>query len=301
MNNTRPLFKRAGAYIIDLCVVLIISSIISSIPFLNKEIDNYQEIYKEYETEYNAYMETINLLNESYEDKVLTEEEFNKFTDLKYQELIAEKYEDMELTKEEHEKIIEKINDDYNIMAQDYIYLLNKNSITNTVITLICTLLYFGVLQYFLKGQTVGKKLLKLQVVSATDKKLNVFNYLLRSLIINDILLNTIGTIFLIVASKQVYTQADNIITTLISIVEAVIIFTVITRKDARGLHDLLFGTKVISTVETAKKEEEKVIGIKEEIKETPKKKTQTKTKTKSTTTKKTQNKIVDAEYKDKK
>jgi len=301
MNNTRPLFKRAGAYIIDLCVVLIISSLISSIPFLNKEITKYQEIYKEYETEYNAYMETINLLNESYEDKVLTEEEFNKFTDLKYQELISEKYEDMELTKEEHEKIIEKINDDYTVMSEDYVYLLNKNSITNTAITLICTLLYFGVLQYFLKGQTVGKKLLKLQVVSATDKKLNVFNYLLRSLIINDILLNTIGTIFLIVASKKVYTQADNIITTLISIVEAVIIFTVITRQDARGLHDLLFGTKVISTVETAKKEEEKVIEVKEEVKETPKKKAQTKSKTKSTTTKKTQNKIVDAEYKDKK
>lgn len=298
MTNTGSLFKRVVAYILDLFIVLTISSLVSSIPLLNKEINNYQEIYKEYETEYNSYMDTINLLNESYQDNILSQEEYDKFNESKYQKIIAEKYDDMELSKEEHKQIIEKINDEFNKVAQDYIYLLNKNSTTNTVITLICTLLYFGLLQYLLKGQTVGKKILKLQVVSATDKDLNVFNYLLRTLIINNVLLNTIGTLFLIFASQQLYTQANSIIGTLISIVEAVIIFTVMTRQDARGLHDLLFGTKVISTEKTKREiKEEKEIEIKEQAKNTKK----TKSKSHSNTTKKKQNKVLDAEYKDKK
>lgn len=289
MNNSKPFFKRLGAYIIDVTLVLIISSLISSIPFLNKDITKYQETYKEYETEYNKYMDNINLLNESYKDNELSEEEFNKFSDSLYKNIIEEKYDDKKITKEEHQEIIESINKDFDALAKDYIYLLNKCSITNTIITLVCTLLYFGVLQYFLKGQTIGKKILKIQVVSATDKKLNVFTYILRSLIINDILLNAIGTVFLIVASKKVYTEADSIIGTLISIVEAIIIFMVITREDARGLHDVLFGTKVVSTVKMPETKEEKIIEINEE------------TKQKKKTTKKNKKKIVEAEYKEKK
>jgi len=292
MNNTKPLFKRLGAYIIDVTLVLIISSLISSIPFLNKDITKYQETYQEYEIEYNKYMDTINLLNESYKDNELSEEEFNKFSDSVYKSIIEEKYNDKEITKEEHQEIIESINKDFDVVANDYVYLLNKSSVTNTIITLVCTLLYFGVFQYLLKGQTIGKKILKIQVVSATDKKLNVFNYILRSLIINDILLNTIGTVFLIVASKKVYTEANSIIGTLISIVEAIIIFMVITREDERGLHDVLFGTKVVSTVKETENKEEKVIEIQEETKQ--------KKATKSTP-KKTKKKIVEAEYKEKK
>ena len=46
--------------------------------------------------------------------------------------------------------------------------------------------------------------------------------------------------------SKKIYLQANSILTTLVSISEAIIIFLVVTREDGRGLHDLLFNTKVI-------------------------------------------------------
>ena len=36
---------------------------------------------------------------------------------------------------------------------------------------------YFGIIQYFLKGQTIGKKILKLKVISASTKKINILNY----------------------------------------------------------------------------------------------------------------------------
>lgn len=258
MTNIKPLMKRVCAYIIDLFIVLLISSLISSIPFLNKGMDDYQKTYTEYEQKYNNYAKYLTLLEESYKDKEINEEEYIKLTEQeKYKEIISSKYEDNKISQGEYKEIVENINKKFDSVAKDYIYILNKKGISNSIITLICTLLYFGILQYFLKGQTIGKKILKLKVVSASDKKINILNYILRSLIVNDVLLNTIGLLLLVLTSKKVYTQADNIISTIISISEALIIFLVLTRIDQRGLHDLLFNTKVISTEESIENQNE--------------------------------------------
>ena len=167
----------------------------------------------------------------------------------------------------------------------------------NSIITLSVTLLYFGVLQYFLKGQSVGKKMFNIQIVSANDKKINILNYLLRSLIINNVLLNGINLLILQFASQEAYIKGNNVISIILSIVEAVTIFLVISREDHRGLHDLICNTKVISTkkeeptIETKEATivEEKPVEAKKEQpkKETPKKKTTSKTTNKKTTEKK--------------
>ena len=44
MKNLKPLMKRVAAYMIDLVAVLVIASLVSSIPFLNKNIMNMQSI-----------------------------------------------------------------------------------------------------------------------------------------------------------------------------------------------------------------------------------------------------------------
>lgn len=249
MNNIRPLMKRVCAYIIDLFIVLLVASFLAKIPLLNKNIDNYQKIYEEYEEEYNIFSEYLNLLNQSYEDELITEEEYNELIkEDKYSEIIVSKYDDKEISKGEYKTITKELNQKFDDIAKDYVYILNKEGIYNSIITLVCTLLYFGVIQYFLKGQTIGKKLLKLKVVSSSDKKINILNYLPRSLIVNDVFLNTIGLIFLAFASKNIYQQATNTLQVLVSIIEAIIIFLVLTREDGRGLHDLLCHTKVIST-----------------------------------------------------
>lgn len=251
MTNIRPLMKRVCAYSIDLLIVLTIASLISRLPILNKEMDDYQKTYDEYEEKYNEYAEYLTLLEEKYEDSNITEEEYNQLIEKdNYKDLIISKYEDNEISKEEYNQIVKEINNEFDFLAKDYVYKLNKQGVFNSIITLTCTLLYFGILQYFLKGQTIGKKLLKLKVVSASDKKLNILNYILRSLIVNDILLNVIGTTLLLLVSKKLYLQVDNILSILVSVSEAIIIFLVLTREDQRGLHDLLFNTKVISTEE---------------------------------------------------
>lgn len=299
MENLKPVLKRVGAYIIDLFIVFIISSLISSIPGLNKNIDSYQKTYDEYQEKYNDYAEYLTLLEDSYKDNEITEEEYNKLIEsTQYSEIVINKYDDNQITKKEYQQIFEEINNNFDSLAKDYVYLLNKDSVTNTIVTLSFTLLYFGVIQYFLKGRTIGKWIFKLQVVSNNEKKLNIINYLLRSLVVNNVLLNAVSIIFLITTSKTTYQNANNIISTIISIVEAIIIFLVLTRADHRGLHDLLFNTKVIETdyidceVKTPEVKDITPVGEK-------KNKTTSKSKSnKKTTSKK---KIIDAEYKENK
>lgn len=258
MNNIRPLMKRTCAYIIDLFIVLLFASFLAKIPLLNKNIDKYQKTYEEYEEKYNIFSEYMKLLNKSYEDELITEEEYNELIkEDKYSEIIVSKYDDKEISKGEYKTITKELNQKFDGIAKDYVYILNKESIPNTIITLLCTLLYFSIIQYFLKGQTIGKKLFKLKVVPSSEKKISILNYLLRSLIVNDVFLNTVGLMFLVFASKNIYQQADNILQVLVSVVEAIIIFLVLTREDSRGLHDLLCHTKVISTDKSSKVQDE--------------------------------------------
>ena len=61
MKNLKPLMRRVCAYMIDLFLVLILATLVSSIPFLNKNMDKYQKTYDEYEEKFNDYSEYIKL------------------------------------------------------------------------------------------------------------------------------------------------------------------------------------------------------------------------------------------------
>lgn len=249
MKNINSVMKRVLAYIIDIMIVMYLSLAISYIPLFQKDMDKYESKYNEYEEKYNNLKEVYDLLVTSYEDNEISEEEYNELIKNEtYQKIITESYEDKKISEGEYKKITKQLTEDNTKLANNYNYILGKISISDTIITLVCTLLYFGVLQYLLKGQTIGKKILKLKVVSASEKNINIINYLLRSLIVNNVLLNVIGVIFLFFSSKSTYLNVDNILNTIVGLVEAIIIFLVLTREDQRGLHDLLFNTKVIST-----------------------------------------------------
>ena len=124
MNNIKPLLKRVCAYAIDLALILVISSLISSLPVFNKETKEYQEAYSEYEEIFYQYDDHLKLLEESYKDEKIDEEEYNKLNEEeKFQELISSKYEDNKISKKEYTEITETLNDEFNGIAKDYIYI----------------------------------------------------------------------------------------------------------------------------------------------------------------------------------
>ncbi len=163
----------------------------------------------------------------------------NLNTNNKYNEELFEltnKYTSQEITYEEMLSEYSKLN--YNSQKDNYIYY---------TIEFIITIGYFIVFQTLNKGQTIGKKLLKIKVVNNDNSEVKFKGILLRSVFLYNIL--SLAMVCLTIKYLNVHTY-NNIYST-ITIVET--LFTIITfvfiiyKKDKRGLHDIMANTKVIS------------------------------------------------------
>ena len=161
----------------------------------------------------------------------------------------SEQYQDLIESSKEDTSIVNTA--EYKEKFMNLTFQLNKNSVVTNVISMVGMLLYFGVIQYFWNGQTVGKKILKLKVVSNNEKdKLNIGNFILRSFILYGILYTLLLTVFVYVLSVKNYYYFSMIIGYMQLLTIAVISIMVLLRKDNRGLHDLLSKTKVITQID---------------------------------------------------
>jgi len=186
------LLKRITAYLIDMTIVMLASSMLASISYINPQLDEYNKIYKE----------------------------FNE---------VASKYSKNEITKEE-----------YNTLAIDYNYELEKNNIITMVISITTTILYFAIFQKYNNGQTLGKRIMKIKI-----DKLSLWRYLIRTIILYNVFLNLLKIILILIVSKENYILASNILYVGALMVETTTLVLINMRKDARGLHDLISGSHV--------------------------------------------------------
>ena len=70
-------FKRFIAYLIDMMIVTLIVQCVAGIPQINKQIDKFNKYSDDYIELTNAYVSFYGDLKKSFEDKELTEEEYN--------------------------------------------------------------------------------------------------------------------------------------------------------------------------------------------------------------------------------
>ena len=163
-------------------------------------------------------------------------------------------------TYDEYNELITDVNEDkLNVESSEYktkivelTYDLNKYRVISASISSILFLGYFGVLQYFLNGQTLGKKIMKSKVTSVSDKKLTILNFLTRSVILNNILFSIILIVGVYVFNKNNYYNLSLIITYIELLVMSLIVLMIVLRKDNRGLHELITNTKVVAVDENS-------------------------------------------------
>ena len=174
---------------------------------------------------------------------VPTSENYNKLN--KEFETLTIDYRNQEVTMEEY---LEK--------GTDINYQLNKEGVPQTIVSTVLSIIYFVVLTYFMNGETLGKKLMKIKITSNNDKKLTMNNYLIRALVIDSVLMNIITIITILLFSKDIYLTSYNIISYVFSFVYIVSLAMILFSKNGRGLQDILANTKVISTETIEEKQE---------------------------------------------
>ena len=129
----------------------------------------------------------------------------------------------------------------------DVVYDVDYNNIPSMIIELVVLILYFVVYQFYNKGQTIGKKLMKIKVVSTDSNDLNINQLAIRSLIINSIFVNLLIVGFLLFIIKDYYYYASMGLQLIQAVVTVVTLFMILIRKDGKGLHDVLTSTKVVN------------------------------------------------------
>ena len=174
---------------------------------------------------------------------VPTSENYNKLN--KEFETLTTDYRNQEVTMEEY---LEK--------GTDINYQLIKEGVPQTIVSTVLSIIYFVVLTYFMNGETLGKKLMKIKITSNNDKKLTMNNYLIRALVIDSVLINIITIITILLFSKDIYLTSYNIISYVFSFVYIVSLAMILFSKNGRGLQDILANTKVISTETIEEKQE---------------------------------------------
>ena len=181
---------------------------------------------------------------------------------------------------EKYNEVVQKSTEDEKNDYKDEIIELNyevyKYRTYSSMFSATALILYFGVLPLVMNGQTLGKKIMKLRVVSNNEKKLNFWKYLIRIVILNNIWLSLINVGAVYVVSGVKFYYVTYVISMLSSLIYMLNLIMVMFRKDNRGLHDMVAGTKVIEVsndVVVESVEEVKKDGIKEKVDKVSKKK----------------------------
>lgn len=158
---------------------------------------------------------------------------------------------------------IEKLNDEVNNLMNDYVsgdidskeyitkyiditYDINKASINTNLVYLVVCIGYFLIFQYLNKGATIGKKFMKIRIVSNDNKDITFLQMFIRTSIINEILPITMMFILVFLTSGISFFIGYSLISFIENIFVIICIFMILCRKDNLALHDIMSRSMVI-------------------------------------------------------
>lgn len=133
----------------------------------------------------------------------------------------------------------------YTAQLNDLSYEKAKLDGISNVITILLGVIYYIVYQGLTKGQTLGKKLLKIKIVKNNKSELTFNDLILRNLLNNFIIFDILLAIFALI-SKKSFLSAYKVINILEMGILVISIFMIAIRNDGRSIMDLFANTKVV-------------------------------------------------------
>lgn len=124
-------------------------------------------------------------------------------------------------------------------------YQMARKTGIQSLIIVFLEILYFIVYQFYKGGQTIGKRLLKIKVVSLNEG-FSMNQMIIRVLIINSILLDMILIGFVTFAPQNIYYYGTVCFELIQYTIILISVFMVMFSKSGMGLHDIITHTRVV-------------------------------------------------------
>ena len=135
--------------------------------------------------------------------------------------------------------------EDYSNELFELNYDYQRSILPNTVVSIVVSVGYFILFSTLNKGQTLGKKMFKIEIVNNGNKEPSLLNMLFRSIPLYGILTGIIHVICLNIFDVKIFNYASTIINYVYYGFIIICFFMIIYRKDGRGLHDMIGKTYV--------------------------------------------------------
>ncbi len=131
-------------------------------------------------------------------------------------------------------------------VMSEFEYDLAKASINSTVANLVLTIVYFIGFQFLNKGQTIGKKLMKVKVTNDNGEAPSLLQMIIHVGVGYSVFMTIITSTLFFAASKSTYLSLITYLQFLDMAIVFIGIIMILFRKDEKGLHNLLAKTKVV-------------------------------------------------------
>jgi uncharacterized RDD family membrane protein YckC len=142
--------------------------------------------------------------------------------------------------------------DEFNKVTKESNYYLNRYGITNNIVSVVVLIGYFVFFQKYNNGQTLGKKIMKIKVVTKDNKIPSIKNFLLRLLLlyyayVGNLIVIIIVSILSYTVNITYFANITTVVTYVILTVNIISLVYMISKEKKDGIHEIISNTIVIN------------------------------------------------------
>lgn len=246
----KKIIARLLSFFLDLMLVTLIVGGVAQLPTFDKYTNNIEYVRQEALKSNKNYEKLDSEIDDILKDALVNDEEFNYLHTnfIEYRTVFDDVKPNTNISKDFIDNIHENIKDTYMDIYSSQLFEIAHESRYQSIISIIIYLLYFGLVQYLLKGQTIFKRIFKIKVVNNKDinKRIPLWKFIIRALLVCDIIFTIADLIAISNLQLNNYLTFNTYLGNIRFFYEVIFIMFLMLRDDQRSVHDLILNTKVI-------------------------------------------------------